>query len=160
MEIYAYYNTDTEEYPVFTGELFELYPEIDKSEVFFEVPHPYVRVYNSDSVAITEIPSYSQKIVEGTPVYDADSQIWLRSFSIVDLTEEEKNNALFAFMQKVRADRDAKLLESDAMVTIDRWETYADEVKEELRVYRQNLRDIPLQEGFPYDITYPEVPII
>jgi hypothetical protein len=53
----------------------------------------------------------------------------------------------------VRAERDAKLKESD-------WTQLSDAPvdKEAWAVYRQALRDVPQQEGFPHSVTWPEQP--
>ena len=54
---------------------------------------------------------------------------------------------------KVRKDRSIKLSESD-------WTQVADAKvnKTAWATYRQALRDIPSQEGFPWDVTYPTAP--
>lgn len=36
----------------------------------------------------------------------------------------------------------------------------SDEKKQEIKVYRQALRDIPQQDGFPDNIVFPEKPVI
>ena len=55
--------------------------------------------------------------------------------------------------KNVRATRDAKLAESD-------WTQVADAQvnKTAWATYRQALRDIPTQAGFPWDVTYPTAP--
>jgi hypothetical protein len=55
--------------------------------------------------------------------------------------------------KSVRADRDAKLAECD-------WTQVADAQvdKTAWATYRQALRDIPSQAGFPWDVTYPTAP--
>ncbi len=50
--------------------------------------------------------------------------------------------------------RNALLDESDSMMVSDRPNVN----EEEWRTYRQNLRDITLQEGFPMNIEFPEKP--
>jgi hypothetical protein len=53
----------------------------------------------------------------------------------------------------VRADRDKRLAETD-------WTQVADAPvdKTAWATYRQALRDVPAQEGFPWDVTFPEQP--
>ena len=55
---------------------------------------------------------------------------------------------------KLRTERDQLLAATD-------W-TQAADVPEEVRVkwqpYRQALRDVPQQEGFPHDVVWPEKP--
>lgn len=56
--------------------------------------------------------------------------------------------------QAIRAERDGKLMMSD-------WTQLSDvpqAVKDKYTNYRQALRDIPFQPGFPWVITWPEAP--
>tara|TARA_R110000868_G_scaffold283168_1_gene543614 strand:+ start:3881 stop:4123 length:243 start_codon:yes stop_codon:yes gene_type:complete len=50
-----------------------------------------------------------------------------------------------------RAKRNALLAASDAMGLADR-------ITDDWRTYRQSLRDVPLQSGFPSSITWPSEP--
>lgn len=52
---------------------------------------------------------------------------------------------------QVRAQRDALLAASDHMALADR-------ITDKWRTYRQTLRDIPNQSGFPSSITWPTRP--
>ena len=60
--------------------------------------------------------------------------------------------------ERVRRDRDEKLNETDFFVMPD----YPSDSKdlEEMKVYRQALRDITKQSGFPRNITWPELPSV
>ncbi len=53
--------------------------------------------------------------------------------------------------ETVRAERDALLAASDTMALADR-------ITDEWRTYRQALRDLPAQDGFPSSITWPTEP--
>lgn len=57
---------------------------------------------------------------------------------------------------QVRAERDMKIAETDYYMMSD----YPSNPQnlEELKVYRQALRDVPKQEGFPMDVRWPDVP--
>ena len=52
---------------------------------------------------------------------------------------------------QVRAERDKMLAESDHMALADR-------ITDDWRTYRQLLRDVPSQSGFPNTITWPNKP--
>tara|TARA_R110001592_G_scaffold134626_1_gene350377 strand:+ start:1536 stop:1811 length:276 start_codon:yes stop_codon:yes gene_type:complete len=52
---------------------------------------------------------------------------------------------------QVRAKRDALLAASDHMALADR-------ITEDWRTYRQALRDVPAQAGFPANVTWPTEP--
>jgi hypothetical protein len=55
--------------------------------------------------------------------------------------------------KSVRADRDKRLAECD-------WTQLSDSQVDKAvwATYRQELRDVPAQTGFPYDITWPSKP--
>jgi hypothetical protein len=54
---------------------------------------------------------------------------------------------------RVRADRNARLTACD-------WTQLADAPVDDLAwaIYRQGLRDVPAQSGFPWEVSWPEVP--
>lgn len=68
----------------------------------------------------------------------------------------ELDEKLLAY--NVRQERDTKLLESDVKVLSDRWVKMSEEQQNLWADYRQNLRDITAQEGFPYNIIWPTPP--
>ena len=59
---------------------------------------------------------------------------------------------------RIRRDRDEKLEETDFFVMPD----YPSDPKdlEEVKIYRQALRDITKQSGFPKEVTWPELPSV
>ena len=60
--------------------------------------------------------------------------------------------------KQVRATRDALLAETDYLVMPD-YPISADEL-DAVKTYRQALRDVPMQDGFPESPKWPEVPKI
>lgn len=56
----------------------------------------------------------------------------------------------------VRSTRDAKLSETDYLVVPDY--PISEENLAEVKIYRQALRDITEQTGFPKDVSWPDVP--
>lgn len=92
----------------------------------------------------------TQKLVPCSPVVENG---FAYVVEVVDKTEAEiaaDNESLAA---KVRAERDRKLAETD-------WTQVADSPVDSTvwSVYRQSLRDIPSQEGFPQEVTWPDQP--
>jgi len=55
--------------------------------------------------------------------------------------------------------RNKLLLESDISMLPDNYAKLSDEEKKEWANYRQALRDLPTQEGFPWEITWPKKPV-
>jgi hypothetical protein len=59
---------------------------------------------------------------------------------------------------EVRSKRNRLLIEADVLTQMDRWEGYSDAKKKKITAYKQGLRDITKQKGFPTDVTFPEMP--
>ena len=58
--------------------------------------------------------------------------------------------------ERARGQRDALLAKTDYILAADY--PIGGERLEEIKVYRQSLRDVPAQEGFPENIVWPEAP--
>lgn len=58
----------------------------------------------------------------------------------------------------VRLERNKLLSDTDHLIQEDY--PISDEKKQEIKVYRQALRDIPQQDGFPENIVWPDKPVI
>lgn len=76
----------------------------------------------------------------------------MRRFQIVKTPEPTDEELAI----KVRAERNTKITETDYYLMPDY--PLNPQNLEELKVYRQALRDIPKQEGFPRDVRWPDVP--
>lgn len=72
---------------------------------------------------------------------------------IPEKTEEEK---LEDAKEEVRRKRDSLISATDFLLTPDY--PISEEDLEAVKAYRTALRDVPQQEGFPYDIVWPEAP--
>ena len=72
---------------------------------------------------------------------------------IPEPTEEEKlENA----KKEVRSRRDSLIRETDFLLMADY--PISDEERKQVEDYRQKLRDLPSQVGFPFDVSYPDKP--
>ena len=78
---------------------------------------------------------------------------WVWKWSISEMDDAAKAAKDAAQATAVRADRDKRLTDSD-------WTQVADAPvdKAAWATYRQGLRDVPAQAGFPWDITWPVKP--
>lgn len=65
---------------------------------------------------------------------------------------------LFFMAAGKRQERDSLLLASDVMVLPDRWAALSAEKQQAWSAYRQALRDVPQQPGFPENVTWPVKP--
>ena len=61
--------------------------------------------------------------------------------------------------EEIRYRRDVYLQRSDIYVLVDRWETYTEEQKNEWKVFRQALRDLPSQPEYPDTFDWPSSPV-
>jgi hypothetical protein len=78
---------------------------------------------------------------------------WLWKWSISEMDDEAKAAKDAEQAKNIRSDRDKRLSDTD-------WTQVADAPVDKAvwATYRQALRDVPAQAGFPYDITWPEKP--
>jgi hypothetical protein len=78
---------------------------------------------------------------------------WLQTWVIAEATPEEIAERTEVEAAKVRLERNARLADCD-------WTQLPDSPADHdaWAAYRQELRDVTAQEGFPWDITWPEVP--
>jgi len=78
---------------------------------------------------------------------------WLWKWSISEMSDETKAAKDAEQAKNIRSDRDKRLSDTD-------WTQVADAPvdKAAWATYRQALRDVPSQAGFPYDINWPSKP--
>lgn len=104
-------------------------------------------------VGVTEPPQPGpgQKVVPGQPVQQGGK--WVQSWDIVPMTDQEIQERHEAQANTVRAERNRLLTESD-------WTQVADAPVDRTAWagYRQSLRDVTAQAGFPFNIVWPEQP--
>jgi hypothetical protein len=105
------------------------------------------RVFFSTPPAITD----TQVLEEGTPVFADDR--WTQTFAVRDMSAEEVASRNDAQAAQVRAERNSKLSASD-------WTQVADAPVDQAAwaTYRQALRDITAQAGFPWTVDWPAQP--
>lgn len=61
---------------------------------------------------------------------------------------------------QMRSERNRLLNDVDVKYcNAEQWELMTEEQKQAWRDYKQQLRDVPEQEGFPLNITWPDIPI-
>lgn len=78
----------------------------------------------------------------------------VRRFLIVEVPEPTDED----IASHVRGERDMKIAETDYLAMPDYPLSDGDRVK--VFAYRQALRDVPTQEGFPREVVWPEVPAV
>ena len=73
---------------------------------------------------------------------------WTVGWNLQNLSADE----ITGLENKARADRDVMLQQTDFYALVD------STITAEMRAYRQALRDVPQQDGFPFNITWPTKP--
>ena len=107
------------------------------------------RVFFSTQPEITA----TQVLEENSPIFSNEDQRWTQVWQVRDMTAEEVQQRNDGKASEVRTIRNEKLAETD-------WTQLSDSTvdKSAWAVYRQELRDIPLQSGFPLDVIWPTKP--
>lgn len=77
---------------------------------------------------------------------------WYTKYSIADMDDEAKAATDAAQAQSVRLMRDERLAKSDYTQVAD-----SPVDKAAWATYRQALRDVPAQAGFPWDVQWPSI---
>lgn len=134
------------EYPVYEGDIQLRFPNTSFT-IPFEPPADYVNVEDGIPPQI----NWNQDIAEGEP--KLINGVWNRTWVVTDATPEEITKRTEAQARNVRNDRNRRLADCDwtqlpdALVDHAPWATY-----------RQALRDVTNQPGFPWNVTWPVQP--
>jgi len=107
------------------------------------------RVFFSTPPEVTEF----QVLEEGTPVFDEEAGRWTQVFVVRDMSEEEIAQITASKAEQIRNERNSLLVASDWTQVID-----APVDQTAWAEYRQALRDITSQEGFPHNVVWPTKP--
>ena len=92
-----------------------------------------------------------------------DGQLYVES----DLPEQDQSKCLAKYTQAVKAERNARISDTDSYIQVSdmtvqsvakaKRAALTDEQKEVIKTYRQALRDLPEQAGFPF-VSFPALP--
>ena len=141
-----YINTETLEYPIFEAKIKKEFYNTS-FENNFQPPYPYSEVLESpipQTVGYQTMEEVEPKFLNG---------VWYRDYVVKDLSAEIIAAANLRKGSLVRDQRNRLLNQSD-------WTQVADAPvdKQAWAVYRQALRDITNQPGFPTEVTWPTKP--
>lgn len=130
--------------------LFQRLPQVSFAEVIDNNNLPDGFVFVTPAVDIAYDAS-THSAVLGDPTLVNGT--WTQEYTAIPLSEEELQRVATEAAWQVRQDRDLKLTASD-------WTQVADAPvdKAAWATYRQALRDIPTQAGFPSAVVWPVVP--
>jgi hypothetical protein len=119
------------------------YPQVDHTKNVTEGTPVRQKARNPDGTFVADNPE--------TPVNEAWE--WVQVWNVTDASADE-------IVQRTEQQaNDVRQARNDTLSACD-WTQLADAVvdKEAWAAYRQALRDIPQQEGFPWDVIFPEKP--
>lgn len=136
-------NNQPERFPYALSSLRGDYPGISFPA---EIPDDLLAVYRVYPVTPAAFPAFDRnthRLIQGVSLVNG---VWTQSWTTVQLAEQEA-------AVNVRADRDRFLSRSD-------WTQLSDAPGDTAAwaTYRQALRDITAQEGFPFTVTWPTEP--
>lgn len=78
------------------------------------------------------------------------------SWSVEKIPEKTPEEKLAEAEEQVRSKRDSLIADTDYLLMNDY--PVSSEDLEAVKAYRTDLRNVPQQEGFPYDVVWPELP--
>jgi Phage tail assembly chaperone protein len=146
-------NNQVAEYPITEFDIRARFPNTSFTTDFSSgLPDGYVRVQPAGQPAEDAL----KVITQGQPalVDGVWTQVWVQTdkYTAEELAAQE-TNATEEKKQEVRDIRNSKLAKCD-------WTQLADAPVDKAvwATYRQALRDITAQEGFPWTITWPDAP--
>lgn len=87
-------------------------------------------------------------------IEEIEPQDGVRRFQIVKVPEPTDEE----IAEQVRLERDRRIAATDYLAMPDY--PLSDEDKAAVMAYRQALRDVPTQEGFPREVVWPEAPSV
>lgn len=145
-------NQIAEKFPYSIGDLRK-----DNSQISFPANpnNEVLAFYNVFPVVSTGVQydATTQVAEQNGCAYDTDKQRWQTAWTVRDMTEAEVAQQLESKSAAIRQQRDALLVGSDWTQVLDA------PVNQALwSVYRQALRDITTQAGFPWTIEWPTEP--
>lgn len=136
---------------VFESEFRSLFPDTSFPQ---QLTEDLLNDFGADVVFNGPQPQATRyQIVRADGVEQDDEGRWLTKHVAVDVEADVVETINIAQAQSVRAARDALLAETD-------WRFRSDMTPSQAwKDYCQALRDVPSQEGFPWDIQWPEKPV-
>jgi hypothetical protein len=152
--LYVLLNTDgsVNRYPYTLSDLIRAKPGTSFPD---QISDETAAAFNCFPVSLTDSPAYDHTVnIERTAAKQGDQ--WVEQWISTPATPEQIAERTTAKATAVRADRNARLAASD-------WTQLSDapldlDGKSSWALYRETLRTIPQQSGFPWDVQWPPEP--
>lgn len=119
------------------------------------IPDELLSDYGVVDVFIVNQPQidYTKNITQKPPIFNAEENQWETSWEVTNASEEEVQRRTEQQSDRVRAERNGLLSQCDWTQVED-----APVDKTVWATYRQALRDVTAQTGFPWTVTWPDAP--
>jgi len=102
--------------------------------------------------------SEKYKRIEPGEITQREDLIWVQQWVTRDATDDEKSEEDAWMSGEIRAQRDSRLRWDVDSLNPIRWAALTSEQQTAMTNYRQLLLDVPAQDTFPWEITWPEKP--
>jgi hypothetical protein len=136
-------NNEVEEFPYTLDQLKRDNPNVSFPQT---ISSETLASYNVFPVTLTEPPAHDQLVELVTTANPTlVDGVWTQAWTKVNRTEEEASS-------NIRAERDSRILATDYLALSDQT------LSTDMATYRQALRDVPSQSGFPFNVTWPTKP--
>lgn len=158
-----------DKYPITVRDMQKLHPNVSFPRNLASLGKDSLSAYNLVTVNSVEIPTYDGargRLSEGLPIKEVQTvdgkevtswkQNWVFTEYDAKYLEKAAQEAKEQKIQLERQKRNGLLYESD--VDLLRKIEAGSAITDELKAYRQALRDVPAQSGFPDSITWPTKP--
>lgn len=143
-------NGQVDQYPYTVGDLRKAHPNVSFPRNLSSDTLAQFGVYPVTIAPAPEFNDRTHRLVTQQPTLV--NGVWTVTKAVVAKDQVQIDNENGQKVADVRAQRDKKLLATD-------WRFRSDMNPSQAWIdYCQALRDIPAQEGFPWDITWPEEP--
>jgi hypothetical protein len=135
--------TDGQPQPYSIGQLRRDNPQVSFPST---IPAPSLAEYDVYEVTPTEQPGYDSNTQTVSQAVELVDDVWTQVWTVAPLPQDQAES-------NIRSQRDDLLTRSD-------WTQVADAPvdKQAWADYRQALRDVPSQAGFPYSVIWPVAP--
>lgn len=145
-------NGQIDQFPYTVGQLRRDHPNVSFPKQIPVEDLAAFGVYLVDAVAPPAYDSRTQTLEQNQPTL-TDGK-WVVGWTVTDKTSEELAQQDAEKAAQVRADRNSKLTASDWTQGKD----IPDNISSAWATYRQQLRDITAQAGFPWAVEWPTQP--
>jgi hypothetical protein len=145
------HNVAVQQYPYSEEELRKDYSQTSFPDTISAALLASYEVFPVKLVAAPAV-DHTKNVVEGIPC--EQGQGWVQTWVVTNATQEEIQERTLQKKADVRAQRDLLLTKSDCTQMLD-----FKGPSEAWRPYRQALRDLTSQSGFPWSVSWPVPPV-